>query len=155
MNPKILSNQTLPLILLIEDNEDHAELIKRSFSENRVANKITWLNEGEIALQYLFREGNYKDPLTSPVPDLILLDLNIPKVNGFEVLRHIKSNPELLSVPVVILTSSAAEADIKRSYEAHANSYVVKPIDFLKFTELMDNLGLYWLCWNQHPILNK
>jgi CheY-like chemotaxis protein len=140
------------LILLVEDNEDHAELIKRSLSQNRVANRIIWVDDGEKALHYLFREGEYKDPKKSPRPNVVLLDLRLPKVDGLNVLDRIKETPELQPLPVVILTSSAAESDIAKSYKAHANSYVVKPIDFHKFTELMDDLGFYWLGWNTHPL---
>jgi CheY-like chemotaxis protein len=140
------------VILLVEDNEDHAELVKRSLAQNRVANQIIWVENGEKALHYLFREGDYQDPKKSPQPSLILLDLRLPKVDGLDVLRRIKANPGLQRIPVVILTSSAAETDVAKSYEANANSYVVKPVDFLKFTQLMDDLGFYWLGWNEHPI---
>ena len=140
------------IILLVEDNEDHAELIKRSLAQNRVANQIIWVDDGEKALHYLFREGAYKDPKKSPDPNVVLLDLRLPKVDGLEVLGRIKADPELARLPVVILTSSAAETDIVKAYEFHANSYIVKPVDFLKFTQLMDDLGFYWLGWNTHPL---
>jgi CheY-like chemotaxis protein len=140
------------LILLVEDNEDHAELIKRSLAQNRVANRIIWVEDGEKALHYLFREGEFTDPDENPRPSMILLDLRLPKIDGLDVLKRIKSDKVLQRIPVVILTSSAAETDIAKSYEAHANSYVVKPVDFLKFTQLMDDLGFYWLGWNEHPL---
>lgn len=140
------------VILLVEDNEDHAELIKRGLAQNRVANKIIWVNDGEKALHYLFGIGDYNDPDTCPRPSMILLDLRLPRVDGLEVLARIKQDPGLQQIPVVILTSSAAETDVAKAYEFHANSYVVKPVDFLKFTELMDDLGFYWLGWNQHPL---
>jgi CheY-like chemotaxis protein len=139
------------LILLVEDNEDHAELIKRSLAQNRVANRIYWVGDGEKALHYLFREGEYKDPKNSPRPNLILLDLRLPRVDGLEVLGRIKGTSDLQRIPVVILTSSSAENDIVKSYDAHANSYIVKPVDFVKFTQLMDDLGFYWLGWNERP----
>ena len=138
-------------ILLVEDNEDHAELIKRSLAQNRVANRIFWVADGEKALHYLFREGEYKDPKNSPRPNLILLDLRLPRVDGLEVLGRIKGTTDLQRIPVVILTSSSAENDIVKSYDAHANSYIVKPVDFVKFNQLMDDLGFYWLGWNEHP----
>lgn len=140
------------LILLVEDNEDHAELVRRSLAQNRVANRIIWLEDGEKALHYLYREGIYKDPEKSPRPTLVLLDLRLPRIDGLEVLSRIKQDPNLRLIPVVILTSSAAETDIAKAYEFHANSYIVKPVDFLKFTELMDDLGFYWLGWNEHPV---
>lgn len=140
------------VILLVEDNEDHAELIKRSLSQNRVANRIIWVNDGEKALDYLYRKGDYTDPKKNPSPSMILLDLRLPKIDGLDVLRRIKADVALQRIPVVILTSSAAETDVARSYEAHANSYVVKPVDFFKFTRLMDDLGFYWLGWNEHPL---
>jgi CheY-like chemotaxis protein len=140
------------LILLVEDNEDHAELVRRSLAQNRVANRIIWVDNGEKALHYLFRQGMYKDPVESPRPSLILLDLRLPRVDGLEVLSRIKQDIKLQQIPVVILTSSAAETDIAKAYEFHANSYVVKPVDFLKFTQLMDDLGFYWLGWNEHPL---
>jgi two-component system, response regulator len=140
------------VILLVEDNEDHAELVRRSLSQNRVANRIIWVDDGEKALHYLFRKGDYKDPEKSPVPSVVLLDLRLPRVDGLEVLGRIKADPELQRIPIVILTSSAAETDIAKAYEFHANSYIVKPVDFLKFTQLMDDLGFYWLGWNKHPL---
>lgn len=139
------------LVLLVEDNEDHAELITRGLAENRVEKRIIWVDNGEKALHYLLHKDEYHDPSTSQRPNLILLDLRLPRIDGLEVLRTIKGNPELQQIPVVILTSSAAETDIAKAYEFHANSYIVKPLDFLKFTHLMDDLGFYWLGWNKQP----
>lgn len=139
-------------ILLIEDNEDHAELVKRNFLQNCVANTIHHVKDGEEALDYLFRRGGYSDPLKSPRPHLVLLDLRLPKVDGIEVLREIKKNEELKIIPVVILTSSESDKDILKAYSSHANSYVVKPVDFQKFTQLMKDLGFYWLGWNKNPL---
>lgn len=135
-------------ILLVEDNPDHAELVMRSFEQHKIANKIIQAGNGEEALDFLFRRGNYTDPITAPRPNVILLDLRLPRVNGLEVLKEIKSDPEIRKIPVVILTTSEAEQDVAKAYEHHANSYLVKPIDFDKFTELMDELGFYWLMWN-------
>lgn len=147
------SNKDDPLlILLVEDNEDHAELVRRSLAEHRVANKIIWVDNGEKALHYLLHQEEYLAPAESPRPNLILLDLRLPRMDGLEVLTYIKRDPELQRIPVVILTSSAAETDIAKAYELHANSYIVKPVDFLKFTELMEDLGYYWLGWNQNPL---
>ena len=143
------------IILLVEDNPAHAELVVRSFEEHRVANYIYQVADGEAALAYLFRRGEYADPSRSPRPHVVLLDLRLPKIDGLEVLKEIKSSPELDKIPVVILTTSAAEQDVARAYEAHANSYLVKPVDFDNFTALMEELGFYWLGWNHYPWSDK
>ncbi len=139
------------IILLVEDNPDHAELVARSFREHRVANQIHHVIDGEAALDYLFRRGEYADPESSPHPHVILLDLRLPKIDGLQVLQEIKIDEKLCCIPVVVLTTSEAENDMARAYEHHANSYLVKPVDFGKFTELMDDLGFYWLGWNRQP----
>jgi len=138
-------------ILLVEDNRSHAELVKRSFEQHRVVNQIAHVTDGEAALAYLSRRGPYADPATSPRPHVILLDLRLPKISGLDVLREIKTTTELRTIPVVILTTSTAERDVVRAYEQHANSYLVKPVDFAAFTQLMHDLGLYWLSWNYYP----
>jgi len=142
---------TALVILLVEDNVAHAELVSRGLGDHRVANHLLHVSDGEAALDYLFRRGKYADPRHSPRPHVILLDLRLPKVDGLEVLRQIKTSPELSKIPVVILTTSAAERDVARAYEERANSYLVKPVDFAKFTELMNELGYYWLAWNHYP----
>lgn len=143
--------QTKPLIiLLIEDNPDHADLIMRSFKGHQVSNKIHHVLDGEAALDYLFRRGRYADPVKSPQPHVILLDLRLPKVDGLEVLKEIKTSNALHKIPVVVLTTSEAERDIARAHEYHANSYLVKPVDFAEFTKLMSDLCYYWLGWNHH-----
>lgn len=138
-------------ILLVEDNEDHAEIVKRSFEEHRVANIIYHVENGEEALNFIFRREQYADPQSSPRPHVVLLDLRLPLVDGLEVLKEIKSNPETSAIPVVILTTSEAEKDVARAYEFNANSYIVKPVGFKKFTQLMNDLGFYWLAWNHYP----
>ena len=138
-------------ILLVEDNPDHAALIMRSFEDCQVANKIYHVSDGEAALDYLFRRGAYADPGKSPRPHVILLDLRLPRIDGLEVLKEIKASNELQRIPVVILTTSEVEADAVRAYENHANSYLVKPVDFAKFSQLMRDLGFYWLAWNHYP----
>jgi CheY-like chemotaxis protein len=138
-------------ILLVEDNEDHAELVIRGMKDQRVANKIHHVSDGEAALDYLFRRGAFETIKSSPLPNLILLDLRLPRIDGLEVLKTIKETPDLQRIPVVILTSSSAENDVAKSYDYHANSYVVKPLDFKTFTKLMDDLGFYWLGWNTKP----
>jgi len=138
-------------ILLIEDNPAHAELVRRSFEDHRIANQIHHVSDGQAALDYLFRRGDYIDPPDSPRPHVILLDLRLPKVGGLEVLKIIKTSAELQTIPVVILTTSAAEADVSGAYEYHADRYLVKPVDFSKFSQLMEELGFYWLGWNYYP----
>ncbi len=136
-------------ILLVEDNSAHAELVMRNFEDHLVANKISWVEDGAAALDYLFRRGKYSDEEKYPMPQLILLDLRLPKIDGIEVLKEIKQDETLRNIPVVVLTTSEAETDIAKAYTHHVNSYVVKPVDFTSFTKLMKDLGLYWLCWNR------
>ncbi len=139
------------VILLVEDNEAHAELVIRSMRDQRVANIIYHVLDGQQALDFLLHTGDYANAKKSPRPNLVLLDLRLPKVDGLEVLKIIKQTRELQRIPVVILTSSDAENDIARSYDYHANSYIVKPLDFKTFTKLMEDLGFYWLGWNAPP----
>lgn len=139
------------VILLVEDNEDHAELIIRNLESAHVANRLFHVDNGESALHFLYGQGIYKDRSAFPKPNLILLDLRLPKIDGLEVLRKIKQDEHLMYIPVVILTTSDAEQDIAKAYLYHANSYLTKPVDFLTFTQLMKDLGYYWLCWNKRP----
>lgn len=139
------------VVLLVEDNPEHAELVIRSFKDHRVANKIHLIADGEAALDYLFRRGAFSDREKSPRPHVILLDLRLPKIDGLEVLKEIKRSDDIKQIPVVILTTSEAEVDLAKAYRNHANSYLVKPVDFDKFTELMHDLGFYWLGWNRQP----
>ena len=138
-------------ILLVEDNAAHAELIRRVFSDNGVANTVEHLSDGETALDYLFRRGEYGGPEKCPRPDVILLDLRLPRVAGLEVLRQVKASEELRPIPVVILTTSDAEPDIAEAYRRHAASYLVKPVDFEKFHRMMRDVGFHWLAWNDSP----
>ena len=138
-------------ILLVEDNPAHAELVRRSLESHRIANKIYHVGDGKAALAYLFRQGAFLDERRSPRPHIILLDLRLPKIGGLEVLRQVKTSEELKHIPVVILTTSAAERDMAWAYECNANGYVVKPLDFEKFKQLMDELGYFWLGWNRAP----
>ncbi len=150
MSPKNVTESSVN-ILLVEDNPDHAELVLRSFEQHEIPNTIYQAHNGEEALDYLFRRGQYTDPQSAPFPKVILLDLRLPRINGLEVLKEIKNDKELRKIPVVILTTSEAEQDIAKAYEYHANSYLVKPINFTKFANLMEELGFYWLAWNQKP----
>jgi CheY-like chemotaxis protein len=143
-----VSNE-IPTILLVEDDLDHAELVQRGLKENQIACVIKHVVDGEEALDYLFKRDGAADQETTSRPALILLDLRLPRVGGLEVLTAIKESESLRSIPTVILTSSDAERDVAQAYDHHANSYVVKPIDFAKFSQLMEDLGLYWLTWNQ------
>jgi len=138
-------------ILLVEDNADHAELVRRFLNDHHMANRIHHVSDGEAALDYLLRRGRFADPAHSPRPHLVLLDLRIPKIDGLDVLQIVKASDTLRDIPVVILTTSKAEADVGEAYDHHANSYLIKPVDFRSFARLMQDLGFYWLMWNHHP----
>ena len=138
-------------ILLVEDDPAHAEIVRRNLGDFRLANRIVHVADGQAALDYLFHQADYADPKTSPRPNLILLDLRLPKVDGLEVLRRIKDDEELKLLPTVVLTTSGAESDIVNAYTHGAGSYLVKPVDFEKFTKLMEAFGFYWLAWNRFP----
>jgi len=139
------------VILLVEDDPAHAEIVRRNFENSLIANRVIHVSDGQEALDYMFRAGRYSDPVTAPRPGLILLDLRLPKVDGLEVLKSIKADSDLCRIPVVILTTSSAEYDVVKAYDRHANSYLVKPVDFPQFVSLMESLGYYWLAWNQNP----
>ncbi len=138
-------------ILLVEDDPAHAEIVRRNFETSRIANRLIHVSDGQAALDYLYGREAFSDPLSAPRPGLVLLDLRLPKVDGLEVLKTIKDDAALNQIPVVVLTTSAAESDVARAYDSHANSYLVKPVDFTQFVELMEVLGYYWLVWNTHP----
>jgi CheY-like chemotaxis protein len=136
-------------ILLVEDNPEHAELIIRAFHDQRVINPLVHVEDGEAALDYLYQRRNYAHLQGQPLPHIILLDLRLPKVDGIEVLKTIKSDNSIKHIPVVILTSSSADRDIMQAYDNYVNSYLVKPIDFQSLAKLMSDLGFYWLFWNR------
>jgi two-component system, response regulator len=139
-------------VLLVEDDPDHADLVTFSLMESPPEAKVVHhVSDGEAALGYLFRRGDFADPVQSPRPHLILLDLRLPKVEGLAVLKQIKTSADemLRRIPVVVLTSSAADRDAATAYDCQANSYVVKPVDFKKFHQLVAVLSYYWLVWNQ------
>jgi CheY-like chemotaxis protein len=139
------------LIMLIEDNMDHAELIIRTTKEHPIPNEVRHFPDGRSALDYLFRRDSFSDPVSSPRPQVILLDVHLPGIDGIDLLRTIKMSDELKVIPVIMLTSSAAESDIARAYRNHANSYLVKPVGCEQFKELMDNLCFFWLGHNVNP----
>ena len=139
------------VILLVEDEEAHAEIVRRNFEVCRMANQLIHVSDGQAALDYLYRCNEYSDPAKSPRPGVILLDLRLSKVDGLEVLKIIKTDSALSNIPVVILTTSKAESDMVKAYHCHANSYLVKPVDFTQFSQLMETFGFYWLAWNQNP----
>jgi len=139
-------------ILLVEDEPAHAEIVRRNFETMRIANTLKHVSDGEAALDYLYRNNAFNDPGSSPRPALILLDLRLPKVDGLQVLKTIKTDPNLNNIPVVVLSTSASEADISLAYNNNANSYLVKPVDFTQFSELLKTLGTYWMYWNHNSI---
>jgi two-component system response regulator len=145
-----LSTSTAAEILLAEDNPTDAELTMRALRRNGVCSEIMWVQDGEEALQFMQRSGRYSDR-TSSDPRLVLLDLKMPKVDGLEVLARLKADPKLRAIPVVIMTSSDQESDLRKSYELNANSYIVKPVDFAKFTDQVSRLGQYWVLINRAP----
>lgn len=139
-------------VLLVEDSSTDAELIIRELRKHNMSNNLVHLRNGEEALDFIFAIGKYAGVReVRDSPKVILLDIHMPKVNGIEVLEKIKSDPRTRSIPVVILTSSKENPDIKKCYELGVNSYIVKPVDFDGFTKAMKNLGLYWLLINQPP----
>ncbi len=136
-------------ILLVEDNMDDAELTLRALRKNNVINKLLHVKDGAEALDFIFGNGKFTDKDLSIQPKVILLDLNMPKVNGIEFLKKIKSVEETKGIPVVVLTSSKEDPDVKTCYQLGANSYIVKPVGFENFTRAVADLGLYWLILNQ------
>jgi CheY-like chemotaxis protein len=139
------------LVLLVEDNDDHAELVMRNFEKLDFPCHIKHVRDGEAALDYLFRRGVYAGLAGTPFPSLILLDLRLPRIDGLSVLKEIKAAEDLQVIPIVILTSSESDSDIHSAYQNHVNSFLVKPLDGACFSRLMQELGLYWLQRNISP----
>ncbi|HNW85233.1 MAG TPA: response regulator [Candidatus Cryosericum sp.] len=137
------------VILLVEDNPDDVALTERALKKNNIINTVVVAHDGQEALDFLTGTGNFEGAATDELPEVVLLDLKLPKVNGLEVLRAIRSDERTHRLPVVILTSSAEERDIVSSYDLGANSYIRKPVDFDQFVEAVRELGLYWLVLNQ------
>jgi len=143
MNPKI--------ILMVEDNSSDIDLTQRAFRKSHIANELVVLEDGQEALDYLFGTGAYEGHKIQRLPAVVLLDLKLPKVDGLEVLKEIRSHTHTRRIPVIILTSSSEEQDIGASYDLGANSYIRKPVDFSRFTEAILQLNLYWLVINEIP----
>ena len=142
-------------ILLVEDNPDDEALTLRALKKNNITNEVVVAHDGIEALDYLFGSGGYADRETNTMPVVVLLDLKLPKIDGLEVLRRIRSDERTKLLPVVILTSSDEENDLIQSYKNGANSYVRKPVEFTEFVEAIRHLGLYWLIINQTPPIQK
>lgn len=140
-------------ILLVEDNPDDEALTLRAFGKNRIANEIVVARDGVEALEWIFAEGRYASRDPSELPAVILLDIKLPKVDGIDVLRRIKSDPKTSPLPVVMLTSSGEQEDLLRSYQLGANSYIRKPVVFEQFVQTVGHLGVYWLLVNEPPPL--
>lgn len=138
-------------ILLVEDNPDDEELTMVGLKKSGVLNEVYVVRDGEEALDFIFAEGSYKDRDPAKVPAVILLDLKLPKLGGFEVLKRLRAKPETSCIPVVILTSSSEEEDMIASYKLGANSFVRKPVEFNRFADAVKQLGLYWLLINEGP----
>lgn len=144
------TNQKAVELLLVEDNPNDAELIIRALKKNNIGNSIAHLKDGEEAIDYVFAKGKYSDRRIEDCPKVILLDLKMPKVNGLEVLKALKSDERTKSIPVIIMTSSKENSDIAQSYKLGVNSYVVKPVNFENFSKAAAEVGFYWLLINQN-----
>jgi two-component system response regulator len=138
-------------ILLVEDNPDDVDLTLRAFAKSNIANEIVVARDGVEALDYLFGTGAHAGRAGGPLPQLVLLDLKLPRIDGLQVLERVRANPKTRLLPVVILTSSTEQRDLASGYTLGANSYIRKPVDFQEFIEAMRHLGLYWLLLNQAP----
>lgn len=139
-------------IVIVEDNPNDGELMIRSLKKNRLANNIIILKDGEQALDFIFCRGKYTGRDISESPKVMFLDLKLPKVDGLEVLKQMKTNEKTRKIPVIIVTSSKEDPDIATAYDLGANSYVVKPINFDSFIEKMSQIGFYWLAVNEKPV---
>ena len=131
-------------ILIADDDADDRDMVKDAMKENRLANDLRFVPDGEELMDYLLRKGKYTTPQSAPRPGLILLDLNMPKKDGREALKEIKSNPELKSIPVVVLTTSKTQEDIYRTYDLGVNSFITKPVKFESLVSIVHDLGKYW-----------
>ena len=139
------------IILLVEDNPDDEALTLRALAKNNIKNAVLVVRDGAEALDYLHAGGKYTGRDATELPQVVLLDLKLPKIDGLEVLRRLRADPRTKPIPIVVLTSSKEEQDVIRSYDLGANSYVRKPVDFTQFAEGVRQLGLYWLVLNEAP----
>jgi DNA-binding response OmpR family regulator len=144
-------NQNQVELLLIEDNPHEAELTIRNLNKHNIANKLMHIDDGADALDFIFSKGKYAGTKTTFAPKVILLDLKLPRVDGLEILKQIKSDERTKMIPVVVLTSSKEEKDIIESYKLGVNSYIVKPVNFNSFAKAVAEIGLYWMILNQNP----
>lgn len=138
-------------ILLVEDNPTDAELCIRALKKHNLANKLFWVKDGAEALDFIFAEGAYSDRMVENGPKVVLLDLRLPKIDGQEVLRRVKSDERTKIIPVVVITSSKEDRDIAESYKLGVNSYISKPVEFEGFAKVVSELGMYWLLLNKPP----
>ncbi|WP_299578734.1 response regulator [uncultured Sunxiuqinia sp.] len=136
-------------ILIVEDNPLDAEMALRALKKNKLTNKVLVVGDGEEALDFVFARGKFDERSRQSRPKIILLDLKLPKIDGLDVLKEIKSHPETKVIPVIMLTSSKEESDLVKSYQLGVNSYIVKPVDFDKFVDAIREIGFYWLLLNQ------
>ena len=146
-----MNDDNIVEVLLVEDNPRDAELTIRALKRHNLANRLFHVTDGAEALDFLFGRGKYEGRRVDISPKVVLLDLKLPRVNGLEVLRSMKSDPNLHTVPVVMVTSSAEDPDIRAAYDLGANGYVIKPVQFDSFIEAMSKVGIYWLMVN-HPL---
>ena len=140
-------------LLLVEDNPQDLELALRALRKANLANRIHVARDGAEALDFIFCEGLYPARRAADVPKVILLDLKLPKIDGLDVLKRIKSDPRTKTIPVVVLTSSKVQSDVVASYQLGVNAYIVKPVNFERFSEAVRDLGLFWLLLNQPPMV--
>ncbi|WP_089935735.1 response regulator [Candidatus Entotheonella palauensis] len=137
-----MSQQT---VLLVEDNPRDVRLTQRAFKQAQLTHELRVVRDGDEALAYLNREGMYQDTTESPRPNVILLDLNLPRMGGHEVLRRVKQDPRFQHIPIIVLTTSGRSDDVRLAYEHGANAYLLKPVEFTRFTEVVEQLGKFWL----------
>ena len=142
-------------ILLVEDNMTDAELIIRALKKINLANHLVHVKDGEEALEFIFGTGSFNERSIKHLPRVVLLDIKMPKVDGIEVLRAVRANPQTKFLPIVIMTSSKEEQDIIKSYELGVNSFVVKPVNFSDFAKAVSELGMYWVLTNQPPVFSN